>query len=233
MKQCAKWIDHVYFAGWEICTFMVKCLLLSAISVMDRNRFCVKLGKSVTEALSRLWWAYRDEATGCTQCFEWHKGLKRHSRSTVQSRACSSFPFSISTILCIENSSPTASRGQIVIWGFLQWHFETSVKEDSVKVTRPVKGKALVSSQQQFTPSLGSPQIYPLQTSTPSSNMKTRVKGRHFNSIVKIKSELQKDLHPLTENTIQVGFQKRPEPPRPVCCCCCCSTRGLFLRGQC
>jgi hypothetical protein len=48
--------------------------------IMDRNveqranvKFCVKLGKSVTETLNMLRQDYGDEAMSRTQCFEWHR----------------------------------------------------------------------------------------------------------------------------------------------------------------
>lgn len=39
-------------------------------------KFCVQLGKSVTEILSMLWQAYSDEAMGHMQCFKWHEYFK-------------------------------------------------------------------------------------------------------------------------------------------------------------
>ena len=40
-------------------------------------KFCVKLGKSVTEAYNLLKKVYGDERLSRTQVFEWFKGLKR------------------------------------------------------------------------------------------------------------------------------------------------------------
>jgi hypothetical protein len=39
-------------------------------------KFCVKLGKLVTETWNMLRQAYGDEAMSRTQCFEWHRRFK-------------------------------------------------------------------------------------------------------------------------------------------------------------
>jgi hypothetical protein len=49
---------------------------------MDRKveqasvKFCVKLGRSVTERLNMLQQAFGDEAMSSTQCFKWHRHFK-------------------------------------------------------------------------------------------------------------------------------------------------------------
>jgi hypothetical protein len=60
---------------------------------MDRKvaranvKFCIKLGKSVTETLNMLQQAYGDEVMSCTQCFEWHRQFKGGRTSLEDERS--------------------------------------------------------------------------------------------------------------------------------------------------
>ena len=54
-------------------------------------KFCVQIGKSVTETFEMLKIAIRDEAMGRTQTYEWWKRFKE-GRTSVDDDSCSGWP---------------------------------------------------------------------------------------------------------------------------------------------
>jgi hypothetical protein len=63
-------------------------------------KFCVKLGKSVTETLNMLQQAYGDEAMSRMQCFEWYRRFRGGRTSLEDER--SGRPFTSITLENVE-----------------------------------------------------------------------------------------------------------------------------------